>query len=217
LAVAAQMRFSLTLCIHWLLTKAQGVLDSMSPGATTRRWPQRAKRDVFARENALVFDSSQFRRSTLSPRLRSAYGMRLVKEPILSREKVTHKIPLRGPSDVYSFMLPFVAQESAESFWGLPLDAQYRCEAPVVITRGILTASVVHARELFRAMICANAAGIVLCHNHPGNDPTPSGEDRAVTRMLVAAGALLDIPVLDHIIVTTDNYFSFADAGLLTT
>ena len=84
-----------------------------------------------------------------------------------------------------------------------------------MITRGILNSSLVHPREVFRAAIAEAAAGIIVVHNHPSGDPTPSGDDRAVTRQLVDAGRLLDLPVHDHVIVGGDRYMSFAEAGLL--
>jgi DNA repair protein RadC len=73
----------------------------------------------------------------------------------------------------------------------------------------------VHPREVFRAAIVEAAAGIVVVHNHPSGDPTPSIEDQSVTRQLVAAGRLLDLPVYDHIIIAGDRYVSLATLGLL--
>jgi DNA repair protein RadC len=64
-------------------------------------------------------------------------------------------------------------------------------------------------------MIAANAASVILCHNHPSGDPTPSSDDRRVTTQLVAAGRLLDIPVHDHVIIGDGRYVSFAESGLL--
>lgn len=124
-------------------------------------------------------------------------------------------IPVRSPRDVFLLMQPYAAREVGESFWILALDAQHHVSAPTVITRGILNASLVHPREVFQAAIIAGAAAIVLCHNHPSGDPTPSPDDRAVTDQLVAAGRLLDIPVHDHVIVGRGRYTSFAEAGLL--
>ena len=86
---------------------------------------------------------------------------------------------------------------------------------PTVITRGILNASLVHPREVFQAAILAGAAAVILVHNHPSGDPTPSADDRVVTDQLVAAGRLLDVPVHDHVIVGRGRYTSFAEAGLL--
>lgn len=155
------------------------------------------------------------RRAPLPVRLRKAYGMRLVREPLLVAAMVPSRHQISGPVDVVTMMLPFVAQEAAESFWAIPIDTQHRTAAPVVITRGILNSSLVHPRETFRAMIAANAASVVLCHNHPSGDPTPSTDDRKVTSQLVAAGRVLDMPVQDHIIIGGVHYFSFAEHGLL--
>ena len=85
----------------------------------------------------------------------------------------------------------------------------------VLISRGTLDGSLVHPREVFRVAIAEAAAGVFLVHNHPSGDPTPSAEDRAVTGQLVAAGALLGIPVVDHVIVAGDRWISFATQGLL--
>ena len=73
----------------------------------------------------------------------------------------------------------------------------------------------VHPREVFVCAIVARAAAIVLCHNHPSGDPAPSTDDRSVTEQLVAAGKLLDMPVVDHVIIGRGRYTSFAEAGLL--
>ncbi|MGI8496133.1 MAG: JAB domain-containing protein [Gemmatimonadaceae bacterium] len=126
-------------------------------------------------------------------------------------------VPIRSPRDVFAFMAPYAEREIGESFWILPLDSQHRLTGagPTVITRGILNSSLVHPREVFCAAIVAGAAAVILSHNHPSGDPTPSADDRAVTDQLVAAGRLLDIPVHDHVIVGRGRYVSFAEAGLL--
>ena len=127
------------------------------------------------------------------------------------------RVPIRSPRDVFAFMAPYADREICESFWILPLDSQHRLAGigPTVITRGILNSSLVHPREVFCAAIVAGAAAVVLAHNHPSGDPTPSADDRAVTDQLVAAGRLLDIPVHDHVILGRGRYVSFAEAGLL--
>jgi DNA repair protein RadC len=125
--------------------------------------------------------------------------------------------PMRSPRDVHSYMTPYAEREAVESFWILPLDAQHQLvgSGPTVITRGILNSTLVHPREVFIAAIAASAAALVVVHNHPSGDPTPSPEDRAMTDQLVAAGRLLDIPVFDHVIIGEGRYSSFAEAGLL--
>jgi DNA repair protein RadC len=126
-------------------------------------------------------------------------------------------VPIRSPRDVFAHMAPFAARECTESFWVLPLDSQHRLaeRGPVVVTRGILNSSLVHPREVFRPAFEANAAAVILVHNHPSGDPTPSPEDRAVTVQMVEAGHLLDLPVHDHVVIGRGRYVSFAEDGLL--
>ena len=100
-----------------------------------------------------------------------------------------------------------------EEFHVLALDSQSQVLRDVLITRGLLNSSLVHPREVFRAAIAEAAAGIIVVHNHPSGDPTPSAEDR--TKQLVSAGRLLDMPLYDHIIIAGDRFVSFATAGLL--
>lgn len=120
-----------------------------------------------------------------------------------------------SPLDVYRRCGPALRDLSVEEFHLLTLDAQHRVTRELLITRGILTSSLVHPREVFRAAIAEAAAGVIVLHNHPSGHPAPSADDRAVTRQLAEAGRLLDIPVYDHVIIGGDGYFSFAEAGLL--
>lgn len=123
--------------------------------------------------------------------------------------------PLRSPRDVFEAYSPRLRDLPVEEFHVAVLDAQHRLERDITVTRGILNSSLVHPREVFREAIAERAAAIVLVHNHPSGDPTPSTDDRLVTEQLVAAGRLLDIPVHDHVIVGRGRYVSFAEAGLL--
>ena len=122
---------------------------------------------------------------------------------------------IAGPADVQRFYAPLLRDLSVEEFHVLALGSQSQVLADLCITRGILNSSLVHPREVFRAAIAEAAAGIIVVHNHPSGDPTPSADDRAVTRQLVDAGRLLDVPVYDHVIVGGERYVSFAEAGLL--
>lgn len=123
--------------------------------------------------------------------------------------------PVRSPRDVARLFAPRLEDLPVEEFHVAILDAQHRLERDVTITRGLLTSSLVHPREVFREAIAERAAALILVHNHPSGDPTPSADDRLVTEQLVAAGKLLDIPVHDHIIIGRGRYTSFAEAGLL--
>lgn len=133
----------------------------------------------------------------------------------LAREVRPAAPRIGGPEDVVRLVGPALRDLPVEEFHLLVLDTRARVRRDVLVTRGLLDASLVHPREVFRAAIAEAAAGIILVHNHPSGDPTPSAEDRAVTRQLVAAGRLLDLPVHDHVIVAGDRYVSFATAGLL--
>lgn len=122
---------------------------------------------------------------------------------------------IRGPGDVHRYYAPRLRDLAVEEFHVLALGSQSQILADLLITRGILNSSLVHPREVFRAAIAEAAAGIIVVHNHPSGDPTPSADDRAVTRQLVDAGRLLDLPVYDHVVVGGERYVSFAEAGLL--
>lgn len=123
--------------------------------------------------------------------------------------------PVRSPRDVARLFAPRLEDLPVEEFHVAVLDAQHRLERDVTVTRGILTSSLVHPREVFREAIAERAAAVILVHNHPSGDPTPSADDRLVTEQLVAAGKLLDIPVHDHVIIGRGRYTSFAETGLL--
>ncbi|MCZ6755859.1 MAG: DNA repair protein RadC [Gemmatimonadetes bacterium] len=133
----------------------------------------------------------------------------------LSRESRPRPAKITRPEDVVRLVAPRMRDLQVEEFRLLALDSQSRVCREVLITRGLLSSSLVHPREVFRAAIAEAAAGIIVVHNHPSGDPTPSPEDIVVTRQLVAAGSLLDMPVYDHIVVAGDAFMSFATAGML--
>ena len=133
----------------------------------------------------------------------------------MSAESFEEGTSLRSPRDVWRAYAPRLEDLPVEEFHVAVLDAQHRLDRDILVTRGILNASLVHAREVFREAIAERAAAIVLVHNHPSGDPTPSPDDRAITTQLVAAGKLLDIPVADHIIVGRGRYLSFSESGML--
>jgi len=123
--------------------------------------------------------------------------------------------PMRSPRDVFAVYSPRLEDLPVEEFHVAVLDSQHRLERDVTVTRGILNSSLVHPREVFREAIAERAAAIILVHNHPSGDPTPSADDRLVTEQLMAAGRVLDISVHDHVIVGRGRYTSFAESGLL--
>jgi len=144
---------------------------------------------------------------------RLAAALELGRRLSVEREPPPERI--KGPADVYRLCAPRLRDLAVEEFHVLALGSQSQVLADLLITRGILNSSLVHPREVFRAAIAEASAGIIVVHNHPSGDPTPSTDDCAVTRQLVEAGRLLDLPVYDHVIVGGERYTSFAEAGLL--
>ena len=120
-----------------------------------------------------------------------------------------------SPDEVYRHFLPRLRDHKREVFLALLLDSKNRLLREVQISEGSLTASIVHPREVFAAVVRDSAAAVLLVHNHPSGDPTPSREDREITLRLKEAGELMGVRVLDHIIIGDEGYVSFADRGLL--
>ena len=109
----------------------------------------------------------------------------------------------------------YFGNHDREEFVVIGLDGKNKMIFLNSVSIGCLTASIVHPREVFKAAILGNAVALILCHNHPSGDPSPSSEDIEITKRLVAAGDLLGIKILDHIIMGDDRYLSFADKGLI--
>lgn len=105
--------------------------------------------------------------------------------------------------------------ETKEHFITLHLDGKNRIVCFDRVSVGSLNQSIVHPREVFRGAILSSAAAIIMLHNHPSGDPTPSPEDRAITKRLTEAGDLIGIRILDHVIVGDGQYLSFAERGML--
>jgi len=124
--------------------------------------------------------------------------------------------PIRGPEDVYRLLGPRMRDLPQEEFHALLLNTRHRVIREVMVTRGILDASLIHPREVFRHAVAEGAAAVVLAHNHPSGDPEPSAEDHAVTGQLVAAGKALGIPILDHVIVGRSAFRSLGGQGMST-
>jgi len=118
-------------------------------------------------------------------------------------------------SDVAGHYLPLMRDLRKEVFKVLLLNRANRFIKEVFISEGTLDASVVHPRDVFREALLEPAAGIILIHNHPSGNPSPSDEDLRITKQLVDAGRLLGIKVYDHIILAGETYRSLADEGLI--
>lgn len=117
--------------------------------------------------------------------------------------------------DAAQILVPQFGALPVEHFGILLLDTKHRVTRTTVVSVGTLDASVVHPREVFRAATSGGAAAIVVFHNHPSGDPTPSDDDVALTKRLIRAGDLMGIHVLDHVIVAENGFFSLRDRGAL--
>jgi DNA repair protein RadC len=136
-------------------------------------------------------------------------GRRTMAEPLSTGMRVTCS------GDLFKHFHPALRDLKHELFKVVLLDAKNAVLKEATVSEGSLTLSIVHPREVFTLAVRESAAGVIFLHNHPSGDPTPSLEDRQLTDRLVAAGRLLGIRVLDHVIVGDRRYVSFADEGWL--
>lgn len=119
---------------------------------------------------------------------------------------------IRQPTEVVEFMRRVVRDDAREHFVALYLDGRHRPIAHQVVSVGTASASLVHPREVFQPAILVGACAAIVGHNHPSGDPTPSPEDREVTRRLAKAGVLLGVPLLDSVVWTrVGDYASLRD------
>lgn len=119
------------------------------------------------------------------------------------------------PGDAAALAREILGDPDREHFLAVCLDIKNKVTAVNTVSIGSLNSSPVHPREVFKPAILANAAAVILVHNHPSGDPCPSREDVEVTGRLARAGEILGIAVLDHVVVGDGCFFSFKEKGLL--
>jgi DNA repair protein RadC len=142
----------------------------------------------------------------------STYTIPVYKLQLVQEGQAT-VMPVTGPAEL-AFQLKEIATADREHMVVIFLDTKNRPIGRQVISIGTLNASLVHPREVFKAALLAGAGanGVILAHNHPAGDLRPSPEDDEVTRRIARAGALLGIPLLDHVILAPDGrYYSYKD------
>lgn len=122
---------------------------------------------------------------------------------------------IKTAKDAFLAAKPFVKNEKRELFLTLMLNVRNQLIAIEVISIGILTATLVHPREVFAPALHKKAHSIIVVHNHPSSHLKPSSEDMGVTKQLKDASHVMGIPLVDHLIISEDNYFSFRENGLL--
>ena len=135
-------------------------------------------------------------------------GRRLITDALDERPQI------RAPSDAANLLMPEMALLEQEHMRVMILDTRNRVITTVTVYVGSLNTSVIRVGELFREAIRLNAAGVIIAHNHPSGDPSPSPEDVSVTRHIIQAGQMLDIEVLDHVVIGRQRFVSLKERGL---
>lgn len=161
-----------------------------------------------------MFDQKQ---SSGKPRSIKLKQIRAVFETLTIKEEQNRYLSpftrYSSPEQVFA-TFSFLRQETKEYFFALHLDGKNRICCIDEVSVGSLNQSIVHPREVFKTALLSSAAAIILLHNHPTGDPTPSSEDITITKRLREAGEIIGVRVLDHIIIG-DDYVSFVNQGLL--
>ena len=124
---------------------------------------------------------------------------------------------LRTPRDIAAHLLPQYGALPVEHFGIVMLDTKHRVIRVRIVAIGSLDTTIVHPREVFREAASGSAAAIVLFHNHPSGDPTPSPDDLLLTTRMVQAGEIMGIDVVDHLILADQQYYSLIEAGTVKT
>ena len=139
----------------------------------------------------------------------STEGVHMIREVAIryvgARRRVADKIA--SPAEAARYVRRRIHDDAREHFIALYLDGRHRAIADAIVSVGTATASLVHPREVFQPAIAVGACALLIGHNHPSGDPTPSAEDGEVTRRLAEAGRLLGITLLDHVVWTRDGGF----------
>jgi DNA repair protein RadC len=128
---------------------------------------------------------------------------------------VLQKKTLQNSEEVFHYMEPLLSELKHEEFWVVYLNRSNRILKRENVSKGGVSGTIADTRMIYKTAIEVLASGIVLCHNHPSGSPKPSKADIQLTRRLSEAGRVLEIPVLDHLIITDKIYYSFADEGAL--
>jgi DNA repair protein RadC len=132
-------------------------------------------------------------------------GRRRIAAPASERQRVN------SSRSVYELMQPLIGELSHEEFWIIYLNNANKIQDKTQLSIGGITATLVDVRLIFKKGISLGATSIILCHNHPSGNLTPSSADIQLTEKIIKGGKILDIKVLDHIIISEEGYYSFAD------
>lgn len=130
-------------------------------------------------------------------------------------EEVIELTKITSSKIIFEIMQPIIGELPHEEFWVLYLNNANKVIAKNQLSKGGMTGTVVDVRIIFKSALESGAVGILLCHNHPSGNLKPSEADIEITKKVTTAGKSLDINVLDHLIITQNGYYSFADEGIL--
>jgi len=163
--------------------------------------------------NAPIKDLTKLRGIGLSKaiEIKAAFelGKRVIKEGFTTQER------LHSPESIYQFLKEDLEMKNQEHFIALYLNTKGELIKKETLFIGSLNSSLVHPRELFKHAVLNSAASIIVCHNHPSGDPTPSKNDIDITKILHKNSIMMDIELLDHIIIGKDRYYSFKEKGII--
>jgi DNA repair protein RadC len=134
---------------------------------------------------------------------------------ILSQSKWFSNKKIASPQEVAEIFIPILRDETKEKFIVVCLSSANKIIKHETISVGNLNSSIVHPREIFKVAIDCSSASVILIHNHPSGNPDPSNEDIAITKKIVGAGKIMDIPVYDHLIIAGETYTSFVEKRLI--
>jgi DNA repair protein RadC len=132
----------------------------------------------------------------------------------LMAEAPDERYQIRAPSDAANLLMPLIAHQEQEHFVVLYLDTRNRVLDRETLYKGSLNTSLVRTAEVYRGAVRRNCMGVIVAHNHPSGDPTPSAEDIALTRRLVDAGKLLEMELLDHVVIGHNRFVSLRERAL---
>ena len=135
-------------------------------------------------------------------------GRRRRAEDIIELKKIT------SSKIAFEIMRPIIGELPHEEFWVLFLNNSNKVISKIQLSKGGISGTIVDARLIFRLALENRATGLILCHNHPSGNLQPSEADKEITRRIKAAGEILDVKILDHLIITETKYYSFVDEGI---
>ena len=139
-------------------------------------------------------------------------GLRAGRRSLYYQPPIVH---IRTPQEAFHFFWPHLSAKQHESLWALFLDRQKRLLLSKRISTGNDQFTIVDPKQIYQIALYIQASGVIIAHNHPSGDPTPSQQDISVTARIEQVGSLLNIPLIDHLIIGNDRFSSFALLGLL--